>query len=88
MSNHDRILAAVFDEPTRANLAWRSIEALFISLGARIEEGSGSRVRVLFGHNAATFHRPHPGKEASKPTVRAVREYLRRAGFAPMNDGE
>lgn len=83
MPKHDRTLAAIFAEPTRANLAWKDIESLFVSLGAMVEEGQGSRVRFVLNGFPATFHRPHPGKEASKPVVRSARDYLRIAGFAP-----
>ena len=83
MPKHDRTLDAVFSEPTRANIAWKDVEALFISLGAEVEEGAGSRVRVVLNGVPATFHRPHPGKEATKPGVRSARDFLRLAGFTP-----
>ena len=86
MSKHDRTLSAVFAEPTRANIAWKDVEALFTSLGATIEEGAGSRVGFTLNGVPATFHRPHPGKEATKPVIRTARDFLRMAGFTPTNE--
>ena len=36
------------------------------NIGAELSEGRGSRVRVLLNDVIATFHRPHPRKEAEK----------------------
>jgi len=67
----------------RANIDWKDIESLFLTLGAEITEGAGSRIRVALGGRKATFHRPHPEKEAGKGTVSTVRDFLREAGFQP-----
>ncbi len=84
MSNrHKRTLANIFVEPTRGNIVWADIEALFRALGAEITEGRGSRVRVALNRERATFHRPHPGKEAGKGTVESVRRFLANAGVRP-----
>jgi hypothetical protein len=73
---HSGTLDAVFDEPVRANIPWRDIEALFLALGAEISEGNGSRVRVALNGVRAVFHRPHPQKETDKGAVKAVRRFL------------
>ena len=83
MAKHERTLAAVFAEPTRANIRWSDIEALFTHLGATLEEGEGSRVYFLLNGVGSTFHRPHPEKEAHKYTVRSVRKFLVLAGCRP-----
>jgi hypothetical protein len=36
-----RTLKAVFGKPTRADIPWPDIEALFVGLGAEVSEGSG-----------------------------------------------
>jgi hypothetical protein len=82
-SKHRKTLEAIFEKPERTNLAWRDIEALFISLGAEVTEGSGSRVRVALNDVRAVFHRPHPQKEANKATVKSVRRFLETAGVIP-----
>lgn len=60
MGKHEKVLAAIFSDPVRGSIRWVDIEALFEHYGARITEGSGSRVRVFLNGVRATFHRPHP----------------------------
>jgi hypothetical protein len=79
---HDRVLAAIFDEPVRANIDWRDVKSLLVSLGAEISEGRGSRVRVFLNGRRAVFHVPHPEKEVKKGMVRALRDFLKEAGVA------
>ncbi len=67
-------------EPVPADLAWSDIESLFKALGARVTEGSGSRVRVELNGERAVFHRPHPDKNTDKGAVRSVRRFLSNAG--------
>ena len=83
MAEHERTHEAIFASPIRVNIRWADIEALFLHLGATITEGSGSRVEVDLNGTDATFHRPHPQKEATKPMVRSVRQFLTDAGCAP-----
>ena len=61
-------------------MEWRRIEALFRALDATIIEGTGSRVRFEMNGVVATFHRPHPQKEAKPYQVQDAREFLIRAG--------
>ena len=82
-NKHRRTLDAVFEQPERANIAWRDIEALVVALGGEVSEESGSRVRVALNGVRAVFHRPHPRKEANKATVRSVRRFLETAGVQP-----
>ena len=83
MARHDRTLSAIFADPTRANIPWKDVEALFVALGAEVKEAEGSRVRLVLGGVPVVFHRPHPGKEAGKAAVRLARRILREAGHAP-----
>jgi hypothetical protein len=80
---HRRTLEAIFSTPTPANLEWRKIEALLVALGAESVEGTGSRVAFVLNGKRADFHRPHPGKEAKRYQVRAMREFLEMAGIQP-----
>jgi len=57
--------------------------SLFIALGAQTIEGSGSRVRFIVCDVVATFHRPHPAKEAKPYQVRDARIFLENAGVKP-----
>lgn len=51
---------------------------LLKALGCRIIEGAGSSVTFEARGCKATLHRPHPGKEALRYRVIAVREFLQR----------
>ncbi len=75
-NKHQKTLAAIFEEPTRANIQWHDIEALFLALGADVTEGRGSRVRVALNNVRAVFHRPHPEKETDKGAIKSVRRFL------------
>ena len=72
MNRHRRTFHAIFEKPTRSNILWSDIEKLFIALGARMDEGNGSRIRVKLNE----FHRPHPRKEADKGAVGSARQFL------------
>lgn len=80
---HYTTLKAIFAQPATASLEWRRIEALFVALGAQTVEGSGSRVRFVLNDVVATFHRPHPAKEAKPYQVRDARTFLEAAGVTP-----
>ena len=81
--SHLRTLTAIFSHPTPGTLEWRKIESLFVSLGAETIEGSGSRVRFVLNGIIATFHRPHPEKEAKPYQVRDAKTFLENAGVKP-----
>lgn len=82
-SKHTKTLADIFFDPVTGSLEWRRIEALFVACGATTIEGNGSRVRFELNGVIATFHRPHPEKEAKRYQVRDAREFLSKAGVRP-----
>ena len=82
-ARHAKMLAAIFRQPTPANIEWSDIEGLILALGCRLVEGSRSRVRFVKDDMIETFHRPHPAKEAKRYQVRAARDYLIRMGVKP-----
>ena len=82
-SAHRKTLAAIFTDPVSAAIEWRRIEALLVAAGCRVIEGSGSRVRFEKDGLVATFHRPHPAKEAKPYQVRDARAYLENLGVKP-----
>ncbi|GIU34123.1 hexulose-6-phosphate isomerase [Shewanella hafniensis] len=59
---------------------WSDIEALFIALGADIEEREGSRVGVVLFGEVQVYHRPHPQKETDKDAVISIKKWLERNG--------
>ncbi len=81
--SHRKTLASVFTNPVSGNIEWRRIEALFKAVGCEIIEGSGSRITVLHKGRKATFHRPHPGKDALRYQVHAARDFLTLIGVTP-----
>ena len=80
---HRETLDKIFQTPVPTSLAWRDFEALFLAVGARTVEGGGSRVRFELNGVVATFHRPHPEKEAKPYQVRDARRFLEQAGIKP-----
>lgn len=78
---HRKTLEAIFAHPIRADVAWRDIEVLFMSLGAELSEGRGARLRVHLNGVDAVFHRPHPRKDTDKGALRSVRRFLDEAGI-------
>jgi hypothetical protein len=65
-TKHRKTLEIIFKTPTSGNLEWRKIESLFITLGATVIEGNGSRVSFVLNNEKGDFHRPHLGKEAKR----------------------
>jgi hypothetical protein len=82
-SKQERVLQTVFTDPISPSVEWAAIEALLVAVGGRKVEGSGSRVRFECRGIVASFHRPHPNKEAKRYQVRDAREYLRKLGVKP-----
>lgn len=82
-SAHRRTLERVFADPVNGNIEWTKIEALLKASGCRVIEGSGSSVTFEFSGRKLTLHRPHPGKEALRYRVLAVRDFIERMGLKP-----
>lgn len=82
-SKHRKTLAAIFTDPVSASIDWASIEGLLVAIGCEVIEGRGSRVRFGKDGLIASFHRPHPAKEAKRYQVRDAREYLTKLGVEP-----
>ena len=80
---HRETLDLIFREPVPVSPEWREVEALFRALGAMTVEGRGSRVRFELNGVVATFHRPHPEKEAKPYQIRDARRFLEQAGIKP-----
>lgn len=82
-SRHRKTLNVIFNEPVVGNIEWRKIEALFVAVGCEVIEGKGSRITILYGNDKASFHRPHPGREALRYRVSAARDFLKMIGVQP-----
>lgn len=82
-TRHRRTLEAVFRDPVSATIVWADVERMLVHRGARIIEGSGSRIEVQFHGLREDLHRPHPQKEAKPYQIRIVRALLTSAGIVP-----
>ena len=83
MSKQQKILAAIFTDPIRADVKWRDVESLLESLGGTISSGGGSRRRIVLNGVRAVFHRPHPQPNTDKGALKSVRRFLLEAGIKP-----
>ena len=82
-SKQKRTLKAIFTDPVSASIEWKDIESLFVALEAEVIEGSGSRVKFHKDGVIASFHRPHPRKEAKPYQVKDARAFLKQLGVEP-----
>ncbi len=78
---HRKTLRRVLDDPVNGNIEWVRIESLLKAAGCRVIEGAGSSVTFEFNGRKMTLHPPHPGKEALRYRVLAVREFIGRMGI-------
>lgn len=78
-----RTLKAIFADPVSPTIAWADIESLLTAVGCVVIEGNGSRVRFEQRGLIASFHRPHPAKEAKRYQVKDARAFLQQLGIAP-----
>ena len=78
-----KTLEKVLADPPNGNIEWAQIESMLKAVGCRVVEGAGSSVTFEFGGRKMTLHRPHPGKEALRYRVLAVREFIARMGIEP-----
>ena len=82
-ATHRKTLAVIFTDPVSRSLEWRRIEGLLVAIGCQVIEGNGSRVRFEKDGIVATFHRPHPDKEAKPYQVRDARHFMESIGIRP-----
>jgi hypothetical protein len=81
--NHRKTLEKVLSNPINGNIDWSRIESMLKAAGCRTVEGPGSSVTFEYSGRKMTLHRPHPGKEALRYRVMAVREFIERMGIKP-----
>lgn len=80
---HHATLELIYHRPVSGNIRWKDIEALFVELGATIEEREGSRVGITLFGQVRVFHRPHPSPETDKGAVASIRKWLEENGVKP-----
>ena len=82
-SQQQKILERIFALPVDANIEWRKIEALLVSLGCQRVEGRGSSVMFSKAGINVYFHRPHPQREALRYRVVDANKFLEAIGVKP-----
>ncbi|MCZ6804574.1 MAG: type II toxin-antitoxin system HicA family toxin [Proteobacteria bacterium] len=82
-SKQAKTLQKLFDDPIRNNIDWTHIASLIRAVGGVIEQGNGSRVRILIGEQSLNIHTPHPQKELKPYQIRAIRNLLSEQGIEP-----
>ena len=82
-TRHKRTLVLIFSDPVSKNIPWRDLELLLVHIGAEIIEGRGSRVSFVKNGHIASFHRPHPAKEAKPYQIKDARNFLMHLGYQP-----
>lgn len=82
-SRQRKTLEAIFARPVPVDLAWTELESLFLAVGAKKTEGSGSRVRFELGQTDIFLHRPHNPNTLRPYQVRLAREFFEKAGIRP-----
>lgn len=80
---HEQLLRTIFHDPISGNIHWREVESLLNHLGAKMEQTSGARVRVLLNGVEGHLHRPHHSGTLDRTGVKYLREYLARARATP-----
>ena len=80
---HRKTFEKVFADPVNGKIERSRIESFLKAAGCRVVEGAGSSVTFEFKGRKMTLHRPHPGKEALRYRVLAVREFVERMGIKP-----
>ena len=80
-SKHKNTLKKIFTNPVPKNIGWKAIENLFIAVDVEVIEGNGSRVKFHKNGIIATFHRPHPAKEAKPYQIKDAKIFLTQLGI-------
>lgn len=78
-----KTLDKVLTDPVNGNIEWARNESMLKAAGCKVIEGAGSSVTFEFSGRKMTLHRPHPGKEALRYRVSAVREFIATMGIKP-----
>lgn len=80
---HHKTLELIYTHPVSANIKWRDIETLLISLGAELIEREGSRIEIFLFNEVRVYHRPHPRPDTDKGAVAAIRNWLKQNEVTP-----
>ena len=82
-SKQRRTLERMFSRPTPLAIRWADIASLLGAVGVEVLERSGSRVLLKKGDERIGVHRPHPGPETGRATIRDIAAFLDAIGVRP-----
>ncbi|MFO1435649.1 MAG: type II toxin-antitoxin system HicA family toxin [Gammaproteobacteria bacterium] len=80
---HEKLIHTIFHDPISGNIHWREVISLLEHFGAKIEQHSGARVKVMLNGAEGFLHHPHHSNVLGREEIHHVREYLGRAGITP-----
>lgn len=73
---HRRTLERMRAVPTPVDIRWAEIASLLNALGITLVERAGSRVQLVKGTDSIVVHKPHPGPETRRDTVRDILNFI------------
>ena len=79
---HRRTLEKMRSTPTPADIRWAEVKSLLSAMGIDLVERAGSRVQLFKGNESIVVHRPHPGPETRRDTVRDIARFIERVSGA------
>ena len=82
-SKQRRTLELIFGNPAPVEINWSDIESLLRALGAEFQQAAGSRLRIELNSVHTVMHIPHPRPIARRGRIKAVRDFLTKAGVKP-----
>lgn len=83
-SRQTATLRSIYANSTPRDIRWKQIVSLLKAVGAELDEArSGSRVAIILNNRVSVVHKPHPGSEVGRHTVRDIRDLLKDSGIIP-----
>ena len=80
---HRKTYDAIHSDPVRANISWNDAVTMAEAFGAVVVPGIGSMFSFELNGVSIVMHRPRPGNETAKPSVRVFRRFLQETGINP-----
>ena len=71
-----RTLEQMFSRPTPSGIRWTDVASLLGAVDVSVTDRSGPRVLLKKGVERIVVHRPHPGPETGRATVRDIAAFL------------
>ncbi|RKX42992.1 MAG: hypothetical protein DRP64_08880 [Verrucomicrobia bacterium] len=80
-SKQRKTLAKILERPARPDIKWTDFLSLMAALGVESDHSrAGSRVGFHANECDLVVHKPHPGKELTRPAIRGIQQFLENAG--------